>query len=75
MELHGITILNMMQDASGRVKASQCHLDTVPGRITPTDPDLKLVGGLNLFEKNSQIGNIPQMGVNIKKIFETTTYK
>ena len=31
-----------------------------------------LVGGFNPSEKNSQIGNLPQIGVNIK-IFETTT--
>ena len=34
-----------------------------------------LVGGFNPFEKYArQIGNLLQIGVHIKKIFETTTY-
>ena len=33
----------------------------------------QLVGGFNPSEKNSQIGSFPQIGVKIKKIFETTT--
>ena len=34
----------------------------------------KLVGGFNPFQtKNSQIGAFPQVGMKLKKIFETTT--
>jgi len=34
-----------------------------------------LVGGFNPFEKYArQIGNLLQIGVHIKKVFETTTY-
>ena len=32
-----------------------------------------LVGGFNPVEKNSQNGNLPQIGMNIKKISKTTT--
>jgi len=34
----------------------------------------KLVGGFNPSQKNmSQIGSFPQIGMNIQKIFETTS--
>ena len=56
-------------------------------QLSPFGKTQKLVGGFNPFEKNSQIGSFPQVGVKIKHIqnhrscrshrvgAETTTYR
>ena len=64
-QLTSLAVLRMLEAKFGRLKSgSNFKMNLTPNMLEPS-----LVGGFNPLKNISQIGNLPQIGVNIKNIW------